>query len=377
MSLVTIGPEGRSPSIVSSGTIYMPRIGAWHADLVIDATEVPTGRQEISIGDTGVLVGTVNRASIESGSVRARIVAGADGLRKLTTPKYFEGAGLRLGIPLAAAVADGDEVLSVTSDKAVLDQLISSWTTVETTVGLALQALAAVAPDGTAWRFLPDGSIWIGAETWPEAAGEAREIEATPESATVELGLDQPWLLPGTTLGDRRIDRVEHRITGDSVRATVWTAPPAASVVDPFQPYRTFYAGRVLAQGANLRVDIQFDDPTIPPMSRIELRSGIAGATVKLRFDAQAPRVRVLLGFENADPRAPFAALWGPADKSSVEKVVLDLGHLLVEADKVELGGKNLTSLLNGVVLGQCIDPFTGKTHAQLGGASSLVMAKK
>lgn len=51
--------------------------------------------------------------------------------------------------------------------------------------------------------------------------------------------------------------------------------------------------------------------------------------------------------------------------------------EILVSTGKVNIGGENLTSLLNGVVVGQGIDPFTGQTYGALGSASDVVRAKK
>jgi hypothetical protein len=50
-----------------------------------------------------------------------------------------------------------------------------------------------------------------------------------------------------------------------------------------------------------------------------------------------------------------------------------------VEAPQIELGGDGLggVPLVNGVVLGSGIDPFTGQTYGALGSASSAVTAKK
>lgn len=46
-------------------------------------------------------------------------------------------------------------------------------------------------------------------------------------------------------------------------------------------------------------------------------------------------------------------------------------------AGEVSIGGIGLTALLNGVVVGGGVDPFTGATYGALGNASAVVMAKK
>jgi hypothetical protein len=70
---------------------------------------------------------------------------------------------------------------------------------------------------------LPDGTLWIGAETWPDSAvTEWRELDRFPREGRLELGLNSPALLPATVLGDDRIDYVEHRISSEGARATAW-----------------------------------------------------------------------------------------------------------------------------------------------------------
>jgi hypothetical protein len=38
------------------------------------------------------------------------------------------------------------------------------------------------------------------------------------------VGLEEPFLLPGTTLGGRKLDQVNIEIAADKVKTTVWTA---------------------------------------------------------------------------------------------------------------------------------------------------------
>ena len=48
-----------------------------------------------------------------------------------------------------------------------------------------------------------------------------------------------------------------------------------------------------------------------------------------------------------------------------------------IVADKVNLGGKNLVAMSDGVVVASGIDTFTGSTYGVLGSSSKIVMAKK
>lgn len=143
--------------------------------------------------------------------------------------------------------------------------------------------------------------------------------------------------------------------------------------------YQALYRATVLKQAPNFRLDIEPEDPRLPPMSNIPLRLGIPGAQVKLRLrDEKGARVgepiKVLVGWENGQPDRPFCALWlsGPtgAQRDQIEKVVF-------EGTVVELGGAGLTPVQDGVVTGRGKDPYTSLPYWMLGSSSSVVGAKK
>jgi hypothetical protein len=209
---------------VNRGNILLPRIGVWAADLELSATVDVTGQVEIEIAAGPTLVGTVVSGELAYGYVCARVVAGAAGLGKETEPKHYVGATVRT--VLVDLMRTAGETLSGTIDPALLTLPLAGWTTLRMPVGEALAALVGSGmPAGTAWRFLPDGTLWIGAETWPDSAVEEwREFDRLPREGRLELGLDSPALLPGTVLGDDRIDYVEHWIDSKGARATAWLA---------------------------------------------------------------------------------------------------------------------------------------------------------
>jgi len=76
----------------------------------------------------------------------------------------------------------------------------------------------------------------------------------------------------------------------------------------------------------------------------------------------------VLVGWEGGDPQRPHAVLW------EAGATVLSLK---VTASQIMLGGADLAALLDGVLTGRAVDPFTGLTHAQLGNSSGTVLAKR
>jgi hypothetical protein len=188
MATVTIAVHGaRTGSQVISGTILLPRVGAWTAVLRIDAAAPPAGPVDITIG-TQTLVGTAvaARAGIIEGVVEARIVGGADGLMKTVQPKHFTTPTVRN--VLAHIAGDAGEALSAAGDSATLDLLLEHWTVLSMPAALAIRALLRVLPAGTVWRILADGGLWVGLDTFPDSGlRDVAIVGERAEDAMIEL----------------------------------------------------------------------------------------------------------------------------------------------------------------------------------------------
>lgn len=220
MALITVSRSGKPDNFaVLGGTLASPRIGAWYADLVIDRQQALSGKVEIKIGAT-TLVGTVSRGSLHAGVMRARIVAGVDGLRKTAKAKHYTNPSVRN--VLSALSRDSGETISSTADSSILETAFAHWTTLAHATGFALRILLDAVGSDVSWRHLPDGTIWIGRETWP-ASGIKNfvEISETPEQAVLELGLEEPVLMAGKTINGRKADYVQYDISGGAIRTTV------------------------------------------------------------------------------------------------------------------------------------------------------------
>lgn len=150
---------------------------------------------------------------------------------------------------------------------------------------------------------------------------------------------------------------------------------------DPLALYRCMYSAVLKAQSANLlKVDVQPDDPLLPPMSNIPLRHGIPGLTVRLAAGAG-----LLVGWDNGNPTAPFAALWSNPSTTNAADAGGTMGkggavlEVNLSAVTVRLGGDATAPLLpiDGVVTGQGNDAYTSLPYWMLGNASTAVFAKK
>lgn len=202
--------------------VVLPRIGAWHLDATLNASDgIAEGDVvTVTIGAETilrplVLVGTATRAQAFEDALRVRVVAGAGGLGSTAAAKFYQGAQLRL--VLADLLAAAGETQSSTIDAGLLGILLSNWSTFARSVGVELATLLSVAPAETAWRMLADGTLWIGAETWPDAALVYETHDRDPRRDRITLGVESPTLLPGSTLDGERIGDVEHLVTAEHV----------------------------------------------------------------------------------------------------------------------------------------------------------------
>lgn len=134
----------------------------------------------------------------------------------------------------------------------------------------------------------------------------------------------------------------------------------ARPTVDYFARYR----GEVVAQSGDRKtVDVKPDDSRLPPMTKVRLRLGIPGATVKV-----SPGAGVLIGWDNGDPQRPYAEAWDYGAKTITLSLV---------AGKVELGAEGLVPSADGIVRAQTPCQFTGAPHMAGGLTSMTIMAKK
>jgi hypothetical protein len=384
--------------------IALPRIGAWHAELLVDAEDPPTGGQTLATADGGLsLRGTVRefRSGAWQGRTEVTLVGGADGLQTPLTPRYYDDPTLR--VVLADVCREAGETLSSSADAATLAGTLPKWTRDAGTAGLAIAHAAQRA--GAAWRILGDGTLWVGPETWPNVEVPGDILAERPTDAARELATDTLYglLVPGTTWDGRRVSYVEHHVDQVRSRTRVWFEPAAA----PAAPADRIRAGLdalvrnvmrrsafhalfpcvVLAQGSDGTLDLQPDAPELPPLTGVPLRHPSPGRTVGVARDA-----RVLLAFEGGDPASPVALLFARDDgvarevrEHATQKVTLDAPAVAIgdnatrgiarRDDTVDRSAAlttwmgNVESALNSV--GVPIAPLAGLTIGAISSASA------
>ena len=216
---------GQDPRDVARGTVTLPRVGVWHADLTVNADGPATG-SAIATLDGVDMPAHIQKAEMVEGMLELRLVGGNGGMGKLAQKKFYKGSTVRHVV--TDLVRDAGEVFSSKASTAsVLDLPLKSWTSLAVPTGALMQALADTARDlmgsDVSWRVLYDGTIWLGAETWPACPADVRILAADGANSSQLLGTDALGIWPGTTIAGRRVDSVVHQVGGQN-RSTVYWA---------------------------------------------------------------------------------------------------------------------------------------------------------
>jgi hypothetical protein len=211
---------------VVRGVINMPILGAWTADLVIDSEAPLAGAATLALDGGLTLRGVVSRGGPFLGALYVRLMGGVGGLSKSARVQHYRQTTVR-GI-VGDLMRTSGETLSPTADVSVLGMQVLAWTQREQPVGAALTSLVGDRRllGNVAWRVLPDGSIWIGRENWPDAGLTAPDdyqlTESLPSEGWIDLGFEVPKLAPGMSLEGQRVAFVEHTISQETVRTKAW-----------------------------------------------------------------------------------------------------------------------------------------------------------
>jgi hypothetical protein len=154
---------------------------------------------------------------------------------------------------------------------------------------------------------------------------DAVEISRDDGRGIVEVAPEFSVIQPGTTFNGDTIGDVIYELDDANFRCRYWTESRArlrSSLerlirwVTRDSLYLGQYTAAVVAQSADGTLDLLPDDFRLRAqgLQAVPIRHGLPGVKVQV-----APGERVLLGFENGDPRLPYAALWHEGQVLSVE----------------------------------------------------------
>lgn len=313
MALVTANGQP-----VFDAQIFTPRFGAWHCDLRIDDATQVSGPVTVVAG-ARTLRGTAIRSTefIEVGMVR--VLAGAGGLGTTARPQDYTAP--TLGMVLGDLLSAAGEALSGTADGGILGTELAGWTTMAEPVGNVIRDLFLAAAPSAAWRFLDDGTFWVGTDAFPDAGIDPTtyQVREKPgEENAVEVAVDGPLPLVATTFEGGHVNCVQDDVPHTGLTTTkVWFENAAADGADRFVAaiqrvvratapgldHRFLYAGPVVAQGGGT-VDTSPEVQGVPEMSAVPLFAqagdsvdGVTGGRALVGW-AGDPSRRVAVGFD-------------------------------------------------------------------------------
>ncbi len=386
MALVT----ANDVAVLDGSTIYMPLIGVWTADLVLDqpdgkgfdaGTSVKIKAPDFELD--GVVA--TDRTGDFLDAVHIRVIGGKGGMAKDVSLKAYVQPGAFVKDVVNGIASDAGETVSDTADQDFLNSNLTAWAVMNGLCSQALEMLIFIVAPSKHWRILADGTLWIGDETWPDFTGTFEIIASDPTERTTILGVESPSIKPGVTLQDvGKVSRVEHVIGSGYIRTKVETFidQTQRGIVASIQAlvrqetagidYQAFYQFRVQSQSADLTtVDVQPvppNDSRFSGLSKVPVRMGTA---VKVQFVQNAT---VMLGWDGGDPRSPYVT--DGLSSESVQRIqIAGNTDAARKGDDVTAGATMATWIADvGTALNTLGEPVTAPTDfGTITGGSSLV----
>lgn len=327
---------------VSGGTVTFPLVGTWHGELEVatDSDSAVTGTATLAIGSTS-FVGYATPGVSDGKRVTLHIVGGAGGLSETVEPRHYV-APTRKRL-LSEALAVGGETLAASSTG--VDGPVPQWTRAAGAVSDAVRAIADDA--GLSWRVIADGSVWVGAETWPAVAPEHVVEDQAPTQSRVTVEIESAAVLPGSTFLGSRVTSAVYHLSDRAIRVDVYSGSAGdelAAMLGTFVDrrlarvdYHAPYVARVLSQNADDSLELRVFDARIPSMSKVPIRT-LAGVT-SLRVAAGTDCV---IEFLDGKPSRPVVTGFVQAactsitlDASSLIKIGASASSFVALADRV------------------------------------------
>lgn len=381
-----------------SAELHHPRMGVWECSLDLDAEVAQRGKLKFKLDDIE-WKGTVipDQSGTDGARSKCRVVGGNGSLSKIIAAHSYSGGGsVKVRLIVHDILKEVGEDLSDLSDGPTLDRELPRW---HVSGGSARQALTALAEaTDTAWRVLRDGTVWFGAETWPEVAPEGVLTHESWADGHLVLAAETPDMVPGTVYQGQRVEHVTH-VYGTTLRTHIRTqsgsAVSALSGLLKNKRHIDFsreYPCKVVTQNPDGTLQLLPDDEIMQSggLDHVPIRYGLPGVKAKISNGA-----RCHLAFAAGDQTRPFVTSWEYDPDTVVLNSIFDGAQSLSRVgDLVTSGGPGLVCTLmplalvgappnNAIAAGMpcmisfsAIPPFTPADQIPLYGAISSGIPK-
>lgn len=349
-------------SDILRGDLVVGVRGPWTFTGRVDVAAAPSGRVAIALG-SATWVGTVVEATQDGGSYEVRVIGGAAGLGRDLPAKSYVGVSLRT--PLADLTSATGETLSSSVATSLLATRVGHLQRQRGTAAAMLEVLTDAFE--WQWRTLPDGTLWLGAETWP-AVTDADAVTISESTDALVLAVESATIAPGSTWAGRQVQEVRHALLDGKLRTHLrFSVPQQARFNDQVKRaagvrFLRFYPAQVISvRAADGALELLASDPVIrgTGIAAVPLW-GSPGDTVRV-----VPGSTVLLGFRNGNPTQPFAI--AHPDGTAVERHTLTAtASIKAIAPSVILGGEAATPVAIAALVDANFAALTGAVNAAI-----------
>lgn len=129
------------------------------------------------------------------------------------------------------------------------------------------------------------------------------------------------------------------------------------------------YPARVVAQAADGTLEVMVDDERFSSMTKIPIRTPFPETSVKVQ-----PGARALIGWEGADPAAPYASLWQSG--SLQELAIGNAPDFVALAGKVDAELEKISTTLLSLTGGASAPAAFGTAYTRAGVGATKVKAE-
>lgn len=219
MPLATVNDVG-----VIELRLALPRVGVWHAEVTVDTDTELDHAVTLDINGQLTLSGHVRKQGLAYERLVVDLIGGNGNLGVEAPKKNYRA--VTLGRILNDLLNAADESISGKVAASLKNLNVQRWSTAGgRTVGVEIQALVDEFILDGAWRFMPDGTLWLGRDQFKEVRPAYDLVRIAPQKNVVELVSDDFLVQPGDSLkafDAPNVSYATHNVIDGQLRSTLF-----------------------------------------------------------------------------------------------------------------------------------------------------------
>lgn len=204
--------------------LAMPRVGIWHAEITADAQADVDRLVTLDINEQLTLKGHVRHQGVSFDTLILDVVGGVGDMGTEAPKKNYREVSLQriLNDLLNAA----DESISPKVASSLKSLQVDRWSLAGgRTIGAELSALVDELVVNGAWRFMADGSLWLGVDQFKQVRPAYDLIREAPQQHLIEIVSDDFLVQPGDSLPNLdspNVSYARHEVVDGQLRSTLY-----------------------------------------------------------------------------------------------------------------------------------------------------------